>query len=184
MQVNTRATACVLSCKQIKPMSTVYFTPLCVGYIISHTAHWPVNHSHGSKYNITIVDIQFHGMSENACVTIISPQLLLTVVVFSTPVIGSAIFTNITNVTTCLGSPAVFTCVITESLPILWLINGTPVQSPPPTTPLTPGPGSQSTLSVNATKELNGTSVQCYYTPSVLLPSIVSPPAYLSVQGL
>ncbi|KAL5516379.1 hypothetical protein EMCRGX_G001681 [Ephydatia muelleri] len=97
--------------------------------------------------------------------------------------LGSAIFTNITNVTTCLGSPAVFTCVITESLPILWLINGTPVQSPPPTTPLTPGPGSQSTLSVNATKELNGTSVQCYYTPSVLLPSIVSPPAYLSVQG-
>ena len=99
--------------------------------------------------------------------------------------IGSAIFTiNPTNVTTCLGSPAVFTCVITESLPILWLINGTPVQSPPSTTPLTPGPGSQSTLSVTATSELNGASVQCYYTPSVLLPSIVSPPAYLSVQGL
>ena len=99
--------------------------------------------------------------------------------------IGSSIFTiNPTNVTTCLGSPAVFTCVITESLPILWLINGTSVQSPPPSTSLTPGPGSQSTLSVTATSELNGAPVQCYYTPSVLLPSIVSPPAYLSVQGL
>ena len=86
--------------------------------------------------------------------------------------------------TTCLGSPAVLTCVTDVSLPINWLINGTAAQSPPPTTPLTPGPGSQSTLSVTATSELNGASVQCYYTPSVLLPSIVSPPAYLSVQGL
>eukprot|EP00731_Ephydatia_muelleri_P001512 Em0001g1512a len=41
----------------------------------------------------------------------------------------------------------------------------------------------KSTLSVTATSELNGASVQCYYTPSVLLPSIVSPPAYLSVQA-
>ena len=105
--------------------------------------------------------------------------------VLSTPVIGSAIFTiNPTNVTTCPGSPAVFTCVITESLPLLWLINGTPPLPAPPTTRLTPGPGAQSTLSVTATSELNGASVQCYYTPSVLLPSIVSPPAYLSVQGL
>eukprot|EP00731_Ephydatia_muelleri_P001491 Em0001g1491a len=96
----------------------------------------------------------------------------------------SAIFTiNITNVTTCLGSPAVFTCVISESLPLLWMINGTQLLSPPATTPLTPGPGSQSTLSVTATSELNGAPVQCYYTPSVLLPSIVSPPAYLSVQA-
>ena len=99
--------------------------------------------------------------------------------------LGSAIFTiNPTNVTTCLGSPAVFTCVITESLPLLWLINGTQPLPAPPTTPLTPGPGAQSTLSVTSTSELNGAPVQCYYTPSVLFPSIVSPPAYLSVQGL
>eukprot|EP00731_Ephydatia_muelleri_P001540 Em0001g1540a len=97
---------------------------------------------------------------------------------------GSSIFTiNPTNVTTCLGSPAVFTCVITESLPINWLINGTPPLPAPPTTPLTPGAGSQSTLSVTATSELNGASVQCYFTPSVFLPSIASPPAYLSVQA-
>ena len=108
-----------------------------------------------------------------------------TTICISCTQLGSAIFTiNPTNVTTCLGTPAVFTCVITEPLPIGWLINGTPIQSPPPTTPLTPGPGSQSTLSVTATSELNGAPVQCYYTPSVLLPSIVSPPAYLSVQGL
>ena len=77
-----------------------------------------------------------------------------------------------------------FTCVITESLAILWLINGQQFQSPPPTTPLTPGPGAQSMFSVISTSELNGASVQCYYIPSVLLPSTVSPPAYLSVQGL
>ena len=86
--------------------------------------------------------------------------------------------------TTCLGSPAVLTCVTDVSLTINWLINGQQPLSPPPTTLLTPGPGAQSTLSVTATSELNGAFVQCYYTPSVLLQSIVSPPAYLSVQGL
>ena len=76
------------------------------------------------------------------------------------------------------------TCVTDVSLPINWLINGIPVQSPPPTTPLTPGPGSQSTLSVTATSELIGASVQCYCLPPGSLTVIPSPPAYLSVQGL
>ena len=72
--------------------------------------------------------------------------------------------------------------MINESVIVLWLADQ--MVHNPPTTPLTPGPVAQSALSVTATSELNGASVQCYYTPSVLLSSIVSPPAYLSVQGL
>ena len=100
---------------------------------------------------------------------------------------GSAIFTtNPTNVTTCLGSPAVFTCGSNENIAttIGWLINGSSPSSKPTSTALTPAPGQQSTLTVSDTSQLNGASVQCYYFPSLLSPVIISPPAYLSVQGL
>ena len=93
---------------------------------------------------------------------------------------GSAVFTtNPTNGTTCLGSPAVFTCGINETsvTPIGWLINGL-------TSSQSTGSGQQSTLTVSGTSQLNGASVQCYYFSSGLLTILFSPPAYLSVQGL
>ena len=75
-----------------------------------------------------------------------------------------------------------FTCVITEPLAINWWINGQQPLLPPPTTHI--NAGAKSTLSVSATPELNGASVQCNYLPSGALTVIISALAYLSVQGL
>ena len=100
---------------------------------------------------------------------------------------GSAVFIkHPTNVTTCQGLSAVFTCGINETTTIIWFINGidsrSSICSPPKSETVTQGPVQQSTLTCPATSQLQGASVQCHYVLGLQL--ITSYFAYLMVQGM
>eukprot|EP00731_Ephydatia_muelleri_P033777 Em0037g41a len=101
--------------------------------------------------------------------------------------LGSAVFIkHPTNVTTCQGLSAVFTCGINETTTIIWFINGidsrSSICSPPKSETVTQGPVQQSTLTCPATSQLQGASVQCHYVLGLQL--ITSYFAYLMVQDL
>ena len=98
---------------------------------------------------------------------------------------GSAIFIkHPTNVTTCQGLSAMFTCGVNETTTIIWFINGIDSRSliySQPKSETLPH-GSQSTLTCPATSQLQGASVQCHYVLGVQV--ITSYFAYLIVQGM
>ncbi|KAL5479787.1 hypothetical protein EMCRGX_G023365 [Ephydatia muelleri] len=96
---------------------------------------------------------------------------------------GSAIFIkHPTNVTTCQGLSAMFTCGVNETTTIIWFINGIDSHSSICSQPKseTLPHGSQSTLTCPATSQLQGASVQCHYVLGVQV--ITSYFAYLIVQ--
>ena len=77
---------------------------------------------------------------------------------------------NPNNVTTCIGSNALFTCEVNETIvAIHWTVNGASITDPTP----------PSTLSIPAT---SGALVQCYYG-TFLHPVAFSSPAFLTVLG-
>ena len=95
-------------------------------------------------------------------------------------IIGSAIsFQNLTNITTCLGIPAEFICVINKTITIMWFINGKDSVSvlggnQPSTAKLASGVGAWSSMTMPGTNEYNGASIMC----------LTSDPVFLSVEGL
>ena len=93
---------------------------------------------------------------------------------------------NPMNVSTCMGSTAVFSCAVNESVTVLWHINGEDSSNfgaMLTSLPRTPGPEYLSQLEVNATSQLHGALVTCLYINSSLQ-VVFSTTAYLAVQGL
>ena len=96
---------------------------------------------------------------------------------------GSSYITiNPRNQTTCWNSSASYSCAISESRQINWLINGQDVLAYQSTSPYTyvnlSSPGAQSTLTLPGSYDFDGATVTCYYK------TLYSIPALLRVQGL